>query len=181
MLTRLETDRLMLRQPTLDDLEDFVAMFSDARVTEFLSIDGKPMTRFAVWQSLTSTVGHWALRGYGMFVVQERTSGRFLGRVGPWWPEGWPGFELGWTLRSDAWGFGYATEAAERCLAYAFEPLAQPSVISLIVPENTRSIRVAERIGESFECETRLPHLPPDRRVLQYRVSADAWRARRRL
>src|SRR5258705_5412615 len=99
------------------------------------------------------------------------------GRAGPWQPEGWPDFEIGWTLRSEYRGRGYATEAANRCIAHAFTELDRPHVSSFILPENTRSIRVAERIGEALEGQTTLPHLG-DRRVLQYGVSRAHWERR---
>jgi RimJ/RimL family protein N-acetyltransferase len=162
----LETERLILRPSALDDLEGFAAMFGNAEVMQFLATDGKAMPRFGAWQSLCSTIGHWALRGYGMFAVVERASGQFVGRVGPWFPEEWPGLEIGWTLRREAWGKGFATEAAERCLAFAFLELGQSHVISLILPENVRSIHVAERLGERLERQVTLPHLPDDRHVL---------------
>jgi RimJ/RimL family protein N-acetyltransferase len=175
MPAELETARLLLRPCTFADLEPYVAMVSDREVTRFTSIDGKPLARFSAWQSLCSMAGHWALRGYGMFSVIERDSKQFVGRVGPWFPEGWPGLEIGWTLRREFWGRGYATEAAKACVAYAFTELDQPHVISLIAPENTRSIRVAERLGEQLETRVTLSHVP-ERPVLRYGLSRDAWR-----
>jgi RimJ/RimL family protein N-acetyltransferase len=170
----LETERLTLRPCIGSDIDAFTAMLGDSEVMRFLAIDGKPMPRFGAWQSLCSTVGHWALRGFGMFAVVERASGRFVGRVGPWYPEGWPGFEIGWTLRSEDWGKGYATEAADRCLTYAFSELGRAHVISLIHPGNVRSIRVAERLGERLEGHVTLPH-SPDSPVQQYGLSREAW------
>ena len=99
-MTTLETERLTLRQWTLEDFDDFAAMSADPEVMRFLAVDGKPLSRFAAWQGLSSNVGHWALRGFGMFAVVERSTGTFIGRAGPWQPEGWPDFEIGWTLRS---------------------------------------------------------------------------------
>jgi RimJ/RimL family protein N-acetyltransferase len=109
------------------------------------------MSRFAAWQSFSATVGHWHLRGFGQFAVIERASGEFVGRVGPWHPEGWLDFEIGWTLRTASWGRGYATEAAARSIEHAFTDLNRTHVISLIHPENARSIRVAERLGERLD------------------------------
>ena len=170
----LETERLILREWHLEDFEDFAAMHSDPRVMEFLANDGKPLSRFAAWQSLTSIVGHWALRGFGLFAVIERATGEFVGRVGPWYPEGWPDFEVGWTIRSAHWGKGYATEAARRAIDYSFTDLGRSHVVSLILPHNTRSIKVAQRLGEQFERDVELPHLP-GKRVLQYGVHKHDW------
>ena len=86
-----------------------------------------------------------------MWAVEERASGAFIGRIGLYNPEGWPGLECIWTLARGAWGKGYATEGARRALAYAFTELDEARVISLIRPENTRSVRVAERLGETLE------------------------------
>jgi len=99
-----------------------------------------------------------------------------VGRIGPWRPEGWPGFEIGWPLRTGHWGRGYATEAVNQCIRYAFTTLDRPHVISLIHPDNVRSIRVAERVRERLEGETTI--LRPDNSVLQYGLSRDEWRRR---
>lgn len=84
----LETERLTLRMCSLEDFEGYAAMGADPEVMRFLSVDGKPMPRFAAWQSFSAQVGHWHLRGYGMFTVIERATGSFVGRIGPWQPEG---------------------------------------------------------------------------------------------
>jgi RimJ/RimL family protein N-acetyltransferase len=114
MSVTLETERLILRSWTIDDFEDVAARNADPEVMRFLAVDGQPMSRFASWQSLCAHVGHWALRGFGQFAIVERATNQFVGRVGPWHPEGWPEFEIGWTLGSAQWGKGYATEAARK-------------------------------------------------------------------
>lgn len=171
-MVSLHTERLTLRPCLLDDFEQYAAMWADPEVVRFLAADGKPLSRFAAWQSFSSQVGHWQLRGFGLFTVLERSSGDVVGRVGPWFPEGWPGFEIGWTLRSQFWGRGYATEAARACVRYAFDELHQPAIVSLISPGNTRSIQVAERIGERLQAEITLPHLPAGTKILQYGLSS---------
>jgi RimJ/RimL family protein N-acetyltransferase len=170
----LHTERLALREWRFEDFEDLAAMSADPEVMRFLSPDGRPLTRFATWQGLCALVGHWQLRGFGLFAVEERASGRLVGRIGPWQPEGWPDFEIGWTLRSEYWGRGYATEAVERCLAFAFNDLQRTHVASFIDPDNARSIRVAERVGETLEGRVALPHLP-NKTILQYGLHRDAW------
>ncbi len=175
-MVTLETDRLTLRPWRLEDFEGFAAMSAEPEVVKFLTTDGKPLSRFIAWQGFCSLIGHWAVRGFGQFAVIERASGEFAGRAGPWHPEGWPGFEIGWTLRKKFWGRGYATEAAIRCIEHAFTNLQQPHLISLIDPANTPSIRVAERVGESLEGTATLPHT--QREVLQYGLSRDQWQSR---
>jgi RimJ/RimL family protein N-acetyltransferase len=174
-MVTLETERLILRMWEGRDFDALASMLAEPEVMRFLSADGKPMSRFDAWRSLCANIGHWQLRGFGMFAVLERVTGELVGRIGPWQPEGWPGLEIGWTLRSQYWGRGYATEAVNRCITYAFNELQRTHLISLIDPGNLRSIRVAERVGERLEGTTTLPHLPGDRRVLQYGLRRDDW------
>jgi RimJ/RimL family protein N-acetyltransferase len=172
---RLETARLILREWELTDFDRYAAMVADPAVMKFLSLTGAPMPRFAAWQGFTAAVGHWRLRGFGFFAVIERETGAFVGNVGPWHPEGWPALEVGWTLRSEYWGRGYATEAARAATAYAFAELNCSRIISLIHPENAASKRVAERIGERLDGEIHLAHLPAEFKVLQYSLSKADW------
>ena len=116
-------------------------------------------------------VGHWFLRGYGLWGVEERSWGILLGQAGFWNPEGWPGFELGWTLRRSFWGRGYATEAARRALQFGFTELKQPHVISLIRPENAASIHMARRLGEHLGGSTELLRKPS----LIYKITCEEW------
>ena len=120
-------------------------------------------------------VGHWHLRGYGHWAVEEKATGRLVGRIGFLNPEGWPAFEIGWTLARESWGRGYATEGARRALEYAFTELERDHVISLIAPENQASIKVAERLGERLESETELL----GKHVLIYGIDRDVWRKAR--
>jgi RimJ/RimL family protein N-acetyltransferase len=176
-MTILHSERLILRRWTLDDFEDFAAMSADPEVMRFITPDGQPLSRFAAWQALCAIIGHWELRGFGLFAALESATERFVGRVGPWHPEEWPDLEIGWTIRKEFWGKGYATEAANRCIDYAFMELNREHLVSLILPENLRSIRVAERLGERLEGTTRIPHLP-GRELLQYGMSREEWKQR---
>ena len=147
MVIPLETQRLRLRAFRNDDLDAYAAMCADAEVMRFIGT-GKVLDRGDAWRSMAGMLGHWALRGYGMWALEEKSSGRLVGRAGFLDPEGWPGFELGWFLGREHWGRGYATEAARRALDHAFGELRRDRVISLIRPDNAPSIRVAERLGE---------------------------------
>lgn len=151
----LQTDRLHLRMFREDDLDAYAAMCADPEVMRYLG-DGKTLTRGEAWRQMALILGHWQLRGYGLWAVEERATGALLGRVGFFEPEGWPGFELAWMLRRESWGRGYATEAAGRALAHAFTDLGRERVISLIRPGNHASVRVAERLGERLEGATTL-------------------------
>ncbi|MEM6422428.1 MAG: GNAT family N-acetyltransferase [Pseudomonadota bacterium] len=139
----LETERLILRAPAERDLEDWVA-FNQTDRTAYV---GGKQDRNETWRGLAQYLGHWMLRGYGMWAVDLKDSGRFCGCVGPWNPEGWPEPEVGWTLLEHAEGKGIAREAAEISIDYAYRVLGWTTCISLIAPENHRSIRLAERLG----------------------------------
>ncbi len=170
----LNTERLTLRMFREDDFEAFAAICADAEVMRFLG-EGKPMTRPEAWRHMAFLVGHWHLRGYGHWAVEEKATGRLVGRIGFLNPEGWPAFEIGWTLARESWGRGYATEGARRALEYAFTELERNHVISLIAPENQASIKVAERLGERLESETELL----GKRLLIYGIDRDVWRKAR--
>jgi RimJ/RimL family protein N-acetyltransferase len=169
----LETARLRLRSLADADLDAFAAMLGDAEVMRYLG-DGRPMDRVGAWRKMALLVGHWQLRGYGIWAVVDRTTGSFVGRVGLWNPEGWPGLEVGWILPRERWGQGFAREAAEAALRFAFERLGADRVISVIHPENARSIRVAERLGERFEQS----HVIGEVGVSIYAIGHEEWRAR---
>jgi len=165
----LETERLLLRGFTQDDFEPFATIVADREVVRYLDC-GEPITREECWRGIAVFIGHWHLRGYGWWAVQDRRTGDFLGRIGLYNPEGWPGIEVGWLLRREAWGAGLATEGATAALDFAFDVVGADHVISLIDPRNARSIQVAEKIGERYERE--LEHR--DKRVVVYGIHRSA-------
>ena len=136
------------------DFEQYAAMHMDPEVTKYTVRTN--LNRMEAWRHLAVMVGHWHLRGFGMWGVFEKSTGALAGRVGFHEPDGWPDFELGWTIGRAWWGKGYATEAAKRCVDFAFDEMGRDHLISLIDPQNTASIRVAERIGETVEGEYQL-------------------------
>lgn len=150
----LESDRLLLRMWRESDFDDYAAMCADPEVMRYLG--GKTFNRMEAWRHMAFLIGHWYLLGYGHWAVEEKSSGRLVGRIGFLNPADWPGFEIGWTLAREYWGKGYATEGARRALDYGFKELDKDHVISLIHPENSGSIRVAERLGEKLEGKTEL-------------------------
>jgi RimJ/RimL family protein N-acetyltransferase len=149
-IPELTTTRLRLREFTASDLDAYATMMADPVVTRYLG-DGRPLDRAEAWRQMALFLGHWRLRGFGTWAVEERATGVFVGRIGCFEPEGWPGFELTYTLAQPFWGRGYATEGAQAALAFAWDTLGRNRVISLIRPENTPSIRVAERLGAILE------------------------------
>ncbi len=144
----LETARLKLRLLRESDLDAHTSMMSDPEVVTYIN-EGKPMSRAQSWRTMTIILGHWQLRGYGMWAMEEKATGAFVGRGGLWFPEGWPMLEVGWTLARAYWGRGYATELGRAALRVAFEQGAS-EVCSLIDAANVRSIRVAERLGATL-------------------------------
>lgn len=139
----LETERLILRAPSLADLPALVAFFAGPR-SHFV---GGPLTEELVWRTLAGELGHWSLRGYGRWAVEDRATGAYCGLVGLWNPGGWPEPEIGWQMVDAAEGRGIAHEAALATRRYAYETLNWSTVISLIAVDNTRSRALAERLG----------------------------------
>lgn len=149
-IPELETSRLLLRGFRQSDLDAYLDMCTDPEVMRFIG-DGQTLDRNQSWRNMAMVTGHWQLRGYGLWAVEERTTGAMIGRIGLWNPEGWPQMEVGWTLRRVYWGQGFATEAALAAIDYAVSVLKEQHLISLIKPGNQASIRVAERLGEELE------------------------------
>ncbi|MEJ6500147.1 MAG: GNAT family N-acetyltransferase [Rhodobacterales bacterium] len=143
----LETDRLILRAPSLDDFEAEAGFFASPRSAGV----GGTQTRDQVWRYLAFHIGHWAFRGYGMFAIVEKSSGIYCGRSGPYFPEGWPEPEIGWTVMQAAEGRGIAFEAATRTRQYAYDTLGWDTAISLIAASNQRSQTLAKRLDATLE------------------------------
>jgi RimJ/RimL family protein N-acetyltransferase len=168
----LETERLRLRSFREADLDAYAAICADPEVMRYLG-DGRALSRADAWRQMALIIGHWTLRGYGLWAVEERATGALVGRLGFFKPEGWPGFELGWMLRRASWGRGYATEGAGRALPHAFTEMGRDHLISLIRPDNRASIRVAERLGERLERRTDLF----GQEALVYGIDRAQWEA----
>ncbi|MGH6979902.1 MAG: GNAT family N-acetyltransferase [Stellaceae bacterium] len=142
----LDTERLMLRGWRESDLDGLAAIFGDADVARFV---GGVQSRSDAWRTLSATIGHWVLRGYGLWAVTRKSDNALVGRVGIHYPLDWPGIEVAWTLGRPYWGQGYATEAAAASVRFGFAQLGLPRLVSLIDPRNRASQRVAERLGET--------------------------------
>ncbi len=168
----LTTERLILRGFLASDLDPYAALNADPEMMRFTG-GGRPSDRKSTWRLMAMLLGHWHLRGYGMWAMVERASGQFIGRAGLYNEEGWPGLEAAWTVARDRWGRGYATEAGRVALEYAFETVGSDHVISIIHPENAASIRVAEKLGETFESTTNIW----GREQAIYGISRDRWKA----
>ena len=139
----IETARLRLRAPGPQDLDAYIAAHDDPRARWM----GGNQGREAAWRAFALVNGHWALRGFGLWAVTEKGADACLGTVGCWYPEGWPEREIGWFVFPAAEGGGIASEAALAARDHAFRALGWTAAVSYIHPENTRSIRLAERLG----------------------------------
>lgn len=142
----LETARLRLTALEERHFEDYASMLADPANTRWIG-DGHPLDRTNAWRSLAMLLGHWQLRGCGMWALELRETGEFVGRAGLMCPEGWPGLEMGWMLKPACRHFGYATEAGAAVLDFAWQTLRAKRVISLVRIGNEASDRVAERLG----------------------------------
>jgi len=173
----LETDRLILRPPALKDFEPWCRMMGDETTARFLGGVQQPSQ---VWRSMMSMAGAWTLEGWAMFSVIEKDTGRWIGRLGPWTPHGWPGTEVGWGLSREVWGRGYATEGATAAIDWAFDNLGWTDVIHCIDPDNHPSAAVAERLGSRNRGPGQLPAPFENARIDIWGQSREEWRARRR-
>lgn len=146
----LMTDRLILRAPQAGDFGPVAAFFADADRSRGF---GGPQTRTEAWRWFASLIGHWALRGFGFWMVETREGGETVGMVGLWEPEGWPEPELGWVMFANGEGRGYAHEAALAARDHAYRHMGFVTLSSNILPGNARSVALAERLGAVKEGE----------------------------
>jgi len=173
----LETARLILRPTRAEDFDGWAEMMADPEAARFL---GGVQPRPAAWRGFIGMAGAWAIQGFAMFSVIEKTTGRWIGRLGPWQPEGWPGTEIGWGLCRAAWGKGYATEGAAAAIDWAFDHLGWTEVIHCILPENDPSKAVARRLGSRFLNMGRLPAPFDAPEVEIWGQTREEWRRRAR-
>ena len=161
----LETARLILRPPIQEDLDAWAAFAADEEAAKYI---GGAQPRGGAWRGLATMRGSWALLGFGMFSVIEKASGRWIGRLGPWQPEGWP-------------GKGYATEGAAASIDWAIDTLGWTDVIHCIDPDNTPSQQVAKRLGAVNRGPGKLPAPYENAPVDLWGRTAAEWKARRTL
>jgi RimJ/RimL family protein N-acetyltransferase len=171
---RLETPRLILRPPHRDDLDAWAAMMLDEPAARFI---GGVMPRATSWRALMTMIGAWHAHGFAMFSVIEKDTGRWVGRLGPWMPEGWPGPEIGWSLVRECWGRGYATEGATAAADWAFDHLGWDRMIHSIHPDNVASQAVARRLGSRNLGPGALPPPYEGSPTEIWGQSRDDWRA----
>ena len=164
---RIETERLILREIDPErDFEPWARCMADPDTVRYLGTP--PMNRAQAWRNMAHVMGHWVIRGYGFFSVELRHSGEWVGRVGPWAPEGWPGPEVGWTIAPGHTRKGYAYEAASACLDFVFGGLGWDRVIHVIMDGNEPSMGLARKLGSELLYEQQgLPAIT-DEKVLVF-------------
>jgi RimJ/RimL family protein N-acetyltransferase len=148
----------------------------DSQASHFV---GGPQARSVAWRGMLQVAGAWTIQGFSMFAAIEKASGRWVGRLGPWFPEGWPGLEVGWALIPEVRGKGYAAEGAAAAIDWAFDKLGWREVVHCIAPDNLASQAVARRLGSTNRGPGRMPAPYDDARIDVWGQTRDAWRARR--
>lgn len=173
---RLTTDRLVLRRWSDPDREAFHALNSDDRV---MATIGAPMSRAESDGFMNRIEQHFDQHGYGLWCVEHAGEPvGFTGLFHPWFREG---IEIGWRIRSEHWGRGYAPEAAQAVLAFGFEQAGFDEIISFTAVSNSNSRRVMDKIGLRHDADGDFDHpgVPegnPLRPHVLYRIGIDDWR-----
>ncbi len=139
----LETKRLILRGPEPEDYPNFKATFASYR-SRFM---GGPLNAYETWMLYAAEIGHWNIRGFGMWMIHDKITDETLGMAGGWFPAQWPEQELAWIIWPEKAGHGYALEATHAARKYFYDQLGWTGAVSYIDPKNLDSIRLAERLG----------------------------------
>jgi RimJ/RimL family protein N-acetyltransferase len=155
----LETERLILRSPVIADFDALADFYADG---DYCSGFGGPLERDEAWRWFATNIGHWQIHGYGYFSIEDKATGAAVGLSGIWNPEGWPEPELGYAVFKTFEGKGIAYEASVRMRQWAYEDLGMKTLSSHIVPGNTRSVALAERLGATYESTYTNPHMGED-------------------
>lgn len=173
----LVTPRLILRPPAPEDFDAFAAMCRDAETMRFI---GGACERSQAWRLWCTLAGAWHIRGFSMFSVIERATGRWVGRVGPWEPADWPAPEIAYGVAAEFAGKGYAYEAAVAACDFAVDYLKWDELMHCIAPDNHRSQALARRLGAENRGPSRMPAPFQDHPVDAWVQSATAWQSRRK-
>ncbi len=158
---RLRTARLLLREYRMADFDVFARSFADPVMTEFTGAHD----RRNAWRIFGCNAGGWLLQGTGWWALEPLEGGGMVGCVGAFFREGWPEVEIGWNVFPSHWGKGLAPEAVAEVLRWVFEERKERRATALIDAKNARSLRVAEKLGMTYEAETELFGKPVGRYV----------------
>lgn len=139
----LETQRLILRGPEPEDYPNFKSTFTSYRA-RFM---GGPLNDYETWMLYAAEIGHWHIRGFGMWMIHDKTTDKPLGMAGGWKPAKWPEAELAWIIWPETAGHGYALEATHAVRTHLYSQMGWETAVSYVDPKNLDSIRLAERLG----------------------------------
>lgn len=171
-MVNLETNRLLLRNFTLDDLDSLARIFAKPNVMKYLGLEGKPMTREETEVALVSIIKHWERHNFGRWAVVYKESGNLIGYSGLRSYEGTG--ELVYLIDETYWSKGLATELAAACLAFGFKERDFENIVAFARPGNTASRKVMEKVGMKFVRETTVFGVF----VVQYEISRDYYLSR---
>lgn len=143
---RIETARLIMRGHELRDFDAYAAFWAGPRATPF----GGPFSRRDAWDSFLADAGHWAIRGFGQWIIEDRATGTAAGWTGFVLPDHGQEPELGWTLFDGFEGRGIASHAARAAREYGARQFDIISPISIVPPGNDRSAALAIRLGATL-------------------------------
>ncbi|WP_462163983.1 GNAT family N-acetyltransferase [Pseudoalteromonas xiamenensis] len=148
-IPNIETKRLRLRAWRQADFQPLSIAYADPNFMKFIG-NGVPLSPQESWRSMAMMIGHWHLKGFGLWAVEDKITNEFVGRIGLFEPEGWPAIEIGWGIVPEHWGKGYAYEGALAVKQWAFDQLKLDALISIIHPDNLPSIALAKKLGALF-------------------------------
>lgn len=174
--TIIETPRLILKVPSLKEFEPWCTYMADEESAQFIGHAQQPST---VWRNICTMIGAWQAEGFAMFSVFEKATGRWVGRLGPWEPYGWPGHEIGWGVIPAVQGKGYALEGAIAAMDFAVDVLGWTDIIHSINPANVNSQKLAMRLGSVNRGPGKLPAPLENETVDLWGQTSDEWRTRR--
>ncbi|MCK9895192.1 GNAT family N-acetyltransferase [Frankia sp. AgB32] len=165
------TSRLILRGWRPADLSPYAAMNADPETMRYLN---GPFGQVGTERLVTHLLGMWMLHGHGMWAVEERGTGEFLGRAGSYAAEGWPGIDVAVSIRRDRWGHGLGTEAIRASLEFGFERLPVAELITTTHRDNVGMNAIARRLGMTFRG---VADVGPWRASNVYAISREQWQA----
>lgn len=174
--TVIETPRLILKVPTLAEFEPWCVYMADEESARYI---GKTQPPSVVWRAMCSIIGAWHAEGFAMFSAFEKSTGRWIGRLGPWAPHGWPGNEVGWGVIRDVWGKGYAYEGALASMDFAVDVLGWTDIIHSIHPDNVNSQKLAARLGSTNRGPGQMPPPYQNDPIDLWGQTAEEWKAQR--
>ncbi|MDZ4762604.1 MAG: GNAT family N-acetyltransferase [Alphaproteobacteria bacterium] len=171
----IETERLILRVPRIEDFEAWAAYMADEEAARYI---GGLQSPSVSWRGLATMAGSWTLVGFAMFSVIEKSTRLWIGRVGPWRPYGWPGPEVGWGIIRSRWGAGFAYEAAVASMDFAVDQLEWDDIIHSIHPDNIASQKLAQRLGSTNRGPGKMPPPFENSPVDLWGQTAKQWKSR---